>query len=332
MSEVVVGITFHPTDEVRRTILNVSPRVRLVDISKLCRDESTSGEARDELEAILAGVEVMFVAAIPQALPKRAPKLKWVQFIGTGVDRFERAGLFHQPFAITNVTGTNALAIAEHCFMFMLNFVKRTKVALDSQSRHDYNRAHLRPDFLEGKTLGVLGLGQIGLETARLGKAFRMKVLGLRRNVRDHQHNVGDLDELYPPSMLHVLLERSDFVVVALPLTPETVHVLGAPEFKAMKASSYVINVGRGPQIDEATLVDALKKGEIAGAGLDVFEDEPLPESSELWDMENVLMTPHVAGDLIDNRERATRFFADNLSRYLDGGSLQNVIDPNRGY
>ena len=331
MSDVVVGMTFHPNDEVRRIILKVSPRVRLVDISRLCREEASSEEARAKLDEALADIEVLFMGATPESLPERAPKLKWVQFLGTGVDRLERAGLFNQSFVVTNVTGTNALAIAEHCFMFMLNFVKRTKPTLANQAKHAYDRS-LRPDFLEGKTLGVLGLGAIGLETARLGKAFRMKVLGMRRSVREHQHNVGDLDDLYPTSMLHVLLERSDFVVDALPLTAETAHILGAPEFKVMKRTAYVINVGRGPQIDEAALVEALKQGEIAGAGLDVFEQEPLPADSELWDMENVLISPHVSGDLIDNRERAARFFADNLSRYIEGGSLQNVIDPNRGY
>ena len=331
MSDVVVGMTFHPNDEVRRIILKVSPRVRLVDISRLCREEASSEEARAKLDEALADIEVLFMGATPESLPERAPKLKWVQFLGTGVDRLGRAGLFNQSFVVTNVTGTNALAIAEHCFMFILNFVKRTKPTLANQAKHAYDRS-LRPDFLEGKTLGVLGLGAIGLETARLGKAFRMKVLGMRRSVREHQHNVGDLDDLYPPSMLHVLLERSDFVVDALPLTAETTHILGAPEFKVMKRTAYVINVGRGPQIDEAALVEALKQGEIAGAGLDVFEEEPLPEDSELWDMENVLISPHVSGDLIDNRERATRFFADNLSRYIEGGSLQNVIDPSRGY
>lgn len=331
MSDVVVGMTFHPNDEVRRIILKVSPRVRLVDISRLCREEAASEEARAKLDEALADIEVLFMGATPQSLPERAPKLKWVQFLGTGVDRLGRAGLFNQPFVVTNVTGTNALAIAEHCFMFMLNFVKRTKPTLANQARHAYDRS-LRPDFLEGKTLGVLGLGAIGLETARLGKAFRMKVLGMRRSVREHQHNVGDLDDLYPTSMLHVLLERSDFVVDALPLTAETTHILGAPEFKVMKRTAYVINVGRGPQIDEAALVEALKRGEIAGAGLDVFEEEPLPADSDLWEMENVLISPHVSGDLIDNRERAARFFADNLSRYIEGGSLQNVIDPSRGY
>ena len=331
MSDVVVGMTFHPNDEVRRIILKVSPHLRLLDLSRLCREEASSEQARAALDDALAEVEVLFMGATPRSLAERAPKLKWVQFLGTGVDRLERVGLFNQSFVVTNVTGTNALPIAEHCFMFMLNFVKRTKPTLANQQRHDYDRS-LRPDFLEGKTLGVLGLGGIGLETARLGKAFRMKVLGMRRSIREHQHNVGDIDDLYPPSMLHVLLERSDFVVDALPLTAETTHILGAPEFKAMKRTAYVINVGRGAQIDEAALTEALKRGEIAGAGLDVFEQEPLPADSELWDMENVLISPHVSGDLIDNRERAARFFADNLSRYLEGGSLQNVIDPKRGY
>ncbi|MEE9284204.1 MAG: D-2-hydroxyacid dehydrogenase, partial [Dehalococcoidia bacterium] len=296
------------------------------------RDEATSAEARARVDDLLREAEVLYVARVPANLPQRGPRLKWVQFVGTGIDSLVAAGALSGPYTVTNVTGTNALPIAEHCFLFMLMFVKRARAFLAQQQEHAYQRDAVRPDFIEGKTLGVLGLGGIGLEVARLGKGFRMRVLGTRRSAQARQRDVGDVDELYPPAELHDLLAQCDFVVMALPLTDETRGAFGEAELRAMKSSAYLINVGRGKLIDEAALVRALQDGQIAGAGLDVFATEPLPPDSPLWEMPNVIMTPHVAGDLIDNRLRATRFFCENLRRYLAGEPLRNVIDLARGY
>ena len=332
MDQVKVALTFPAEQPLKDMIAQVSPRVHLVDISPWLRDEATSPEAKARVDELLSDVEVVYVARVPADLSQRAPKLRWVQFVGTGIDSLVAAGVLGGPFTLTNVTGTNALPIAEHCFLFMLMFVKRMQACLDLQRDHAYKREPVRPDFIEGKTLGVLGLGGIGLEVARLGKAFHMRVLGTRRTITTRQHDVGDVDELYPPGELHELLAQCDFVVVALPLTDETRGAFGEAELRAMKPSSHLINVGRGKLIDEAALVRALQNGEIAGAGLDVFATEPLPPDSPLWDMSNVIMTPHVAGDITDNRDRATRFFCDNLRRYLAGEPLHNVVDPARGY
>ena len=332
MDQLHVGTTVADDRGLYQWINDVSPRIELVDISSLLRAERDSESARAQMSETLANIEVLFMAGAPRELSQRAPKLKWIQWIGTGVDRMAQYGLLGQAFTVTNAAGTNALPIAEHCLHFMLMFVKRAAISVDQQKRHSYERTSVRPDFLEGKTVGVLGQGAIGRETARLCKAFRMRVLATRRSATVRATGTGDVDEMYPPSQLHDLLRECDFVVDALPLTPETTHIIGAAELAAMKSTAYLINVGRGKQIDEVALVQALRDGTIAGAGLDVFETEPLPEDSPLWDMPSVHLTPHVAGDLIDNRLRATRFFCANLKRYLAGEPLENVVDPKLGY
>ena len=332
MERVTVGIGIAANPEILSTLEALAPRVELVHLAGLIRDEIKAAKPSPELDEALGRIEVIFCGAPPADLEQRAPRLNWLQFVGTGVDRLARAGVLGSRITVTNVTGTNALPIAEHCFLFMLMFMKRARAALANQRAHAYDRPPVRPDVLEGKTLGVLGLGAIGLETARLGKAFRMRVLATRRSARERAEAAGDVDVLYPPTELRQLLAECDFAVCALPLTPETEGIIGWPELQAMKPTAYFVNVGRGRQVNEAALVRALREGEIAGAGLDVFATEPLPESSELWGLDNVIITPHVAGDLLDNRERATRFFRANLERYLDGEPLHNVIDPQKGY
>jgi phosphoglycerate dehydrogenase-like enzyme len=332
MSQLHVGISFPPEPGILEMIAGVSPRLRVTDLSPWLRDEDKSPEARAKVDAILRDLEVLFIARIPSNLLQRAPKLRWCQWVGTGIDRLSEAGLVGSRVTLTNVTGTNALPIAEHCFLFMLMFAKKETLALAQQKARDYRREAVRPDFLEGKTLGVLGLGGIGSEVARLGKAFHMRVLGLRRSATRRQENTDGVDVLYPMGELHALLGECDHVVVALPLTEETRHLMGEREFRAMKRTAYLVNVGRGPILDEPALIRALKDGAIAGAGLDVFDTEPLPRESELWGLPNALISPHVSGDLIDNRLRATRFFCENLKRYLAGQPLRNIVDPAKGY
>ncbi len=326
-----VGLGFPVAEQTTDLLAGISPRVRLIPLGDLIAQESQSPEAASKLDESLRDVEVMFIGRPPRDVLDRAPMLRWVQFIGTGVDSLVDAGLVSSRVTVTKVTGTNALPIAEHCFMFMAMFVKRMALCMENQRRHGYERDATRPDVLEGKTLGVMGLGEIGLETARLGKAYRMRVLAMHRSA-GQRPPPEQVDESYPPDRLREMLPLCDFVVDALPLTRDTVRTIGPEELGAMKPTAYLVNVGRGKLIDEPALVRALERGEIAGAGLDVFETEPLPESSPLWDMPNVLITPHVSGDLIDNRIRAGRFFADNLRRYVAGEPLINVVDSELQY
>jgi phosphoglycerate dehydrogenase-like enzyme len=175
-------------------------------------------------------------------------------------------------------------------------------------------------------------MGAIGSRVAELAHAFGMRVLAIRRSVDARQPGEGAVSELLPPSELGHLLEQSDYVVLAVPLTPESTKMIGEAELRAMKPSGVLINIARGSVIDEPVLIRALKERWIAGAALDVFEREPLPSESELWGLDNVLLTPHISGGTPRYMERAVELFCENLRRYLAGEPLRNVVDVARGY
>ena len=185
--------------------------------------------------------------------------------------------------------------------------------------------------MLRGKTVGIVGLGAIGREVARLSAAFGMKVLATRRSTR-RVARARNVDLMLPREQLERLLAESDYVVIALPYTRDTERMFGEAELRAMKPTAYLMNIGRGGIIDEEVLVRALAENWIAGAGLDVFATEPLPESSALWDLPNVLFSPHVSGSMEDYNLQATELFCRNLERFLAGGRLFNVVGKRRGY
>jgi len=175
-------------------------------------------------------------------------------------------------------------------------------------------------------------MGAIGSRVAALAHAFGMEVLAIRRSAGSRHKGDGHVSEFMPPSELPYLLGESDYVVVAVPLTDESRHMIGEQELRSMKPTAVIVNIARGAVIDEPALVRALKEGWIAGAALDVFEQEPLPEDSDLWKLPNVLLTPHVSGGTPRYMERAVDLFCDNLHHYLDGLTLRNAVDPERGY
>jgi len=198
-------------------------------------------------------------------------------------------------------------------------------------------------DDIRGQTLGIIGYGSIGRETARLAAAFGMKVLALKRNPSDRADSgwcpagLGDPEgkipaRIFGPDDREAILRESDFVSVTLPLTGHTRKFIGEREFNAMKPNAYLVNIGRGEVIDERAMTAALSAKKIAGAGLDVFEHEPLESTSPLWDLENVILTPHMSGANRSYMERACELFADNLQRFATGRPLLNVVDPNLGY
>jgi phosphoglycerate dehydrogenase-like enzyme len=207
----------------------------------------------------------------------------------------------------------------------MLMFTKQGRRTLEAQREKRWER--FMPTELRDATIGIVGLGHIGSEVARLAKGFGCRVLAVdRRDVPSAADEVLDLADL--PR----LLGESDFVVLSVPFSNETRHLMGEAEFRAMKSSAVLVNICRGPVVDEAALVRALREGWIAGAGLDVFEREPLPPESELWGMDNVYISAHITGGTAHYFQRAVPIFCDNLRRYLDGQPLVNLIDPERGY
>jgi phosphoglycerate dehydrogenase-like enzyme len=258
-----------------------------------------------------------------------APHLKWIQLTSAGADRLLSSGFIEGGITVTTVSGLHATPIGEYVLCAMLMFAKGAPGFLRAQSRHEWLR--YMPKELLGATVGIVGMGHIGEEVARLAKAFGCRIIATRRSVTSPTSDE-HADELLPSSGLSRLLEASDYIVLAVPLTPETRGMIGADELRLMKPDAVLINIARGGVIDEAALVEALREHRIAGAALDVFEQEPLPADSPLWDLENVILSPHISGGTEIYNQRAVDIFADNLRRYLAGEPLRNVVDPARGY
>lgn len=294
--------------------------------------DETPAQAKAGLDALLGEAEVILSnPMVPGDILQRAPKLRWLQLTSAGVDRLLDAPVVRSPAVeVTTAAGIHAVPISEFVIGAMLAFAKGFPRALRAQEEGRWN-AYL-PDELEEKAIGILGMGAIGSRVAALAYALGMEVLAIRRSVGSRHKGEGHVSEFMPPSELPYLLGESDYVVVAVPLTAESRHMIGEQELRSMKPTAVIINVARGAVIDEPALIRALKEGWIAGAALDVFEQEPLPEDSELWKLQNVLLTPHVSGGTPRYMERAIDLFCENLHHYLDGRTLRNAVDPERGY
>lgn len=290
--------------------------------------------ARRSLLSVLGEAEVLLSSPIvPPELPQMAPKLRWLQLTSAGVDRLLESPILGSGITVTTASGIHAIPIGEYVLGAMLALAKGFPQAMAAQRERAW-RPYL-PEELHGMTVGIIGLGAIGREVARLAKAFGMRVLACRRSCQRPQERPPDapeVDLLLPPSQLQRLLAEADYLVLAVPLTPETRGLIGPRELATMKRGARLINVARGSVVDEDALLDALRSGHLAGAVLDVFRQEPLPPESGLWELPQVLLTPHISGGTPRYMERAIELFCDNLRRYLAGEPLRNVVDPQRGY
>lgn len=280
--------------------------------------------------------------------PTEAPHLKWIQLHYAGVDSVVNRPIAQQEhIQITSTSGIHATPISEYCIGMMLAFSLQFPKMWRLQGQSKWaDRPHetFRPVGLRGQVLGIVGYGSIGRELARIAHAIGMKVLATKNNLLKPQEELdyvetgtGDPnaeipERLYPPEALGSMVEVCDYVVVTVPLTEKTHHSINADILKRMKSTAVIINIARGAVIDEKALIEALQNGTIAGAGLDVFEEEPLPATSPLWAMENVLISPHVSGNNTRYGERAARVFEENLRRYINHQPLLNQFDRKRGY
>jgi phosphoglycerate dehydrogenase-like enzyme len=294
---------------------------------------------RDALrEALVAHPEADVVASFfpPADLLAITPNLKWVALPSAGADHAIRAGIV-QPDGpvVTTASGIHAVPIGEFVLSLMLMWVRHWPQIIDYQRAGAWpdaaGREQLHGRELDGATLGVIGLGAIGRHIARLGRAFGMRIIATRRSASEGTSDP-DADMLVPPNRLGDLLAAADFVVVSVPATEQTRHLIGADELRIMRRDAFLINISRGSAIDEAALVAALTDGVIGGAGLDVFKTEPLPAESPLWRLPNVIISPHVAGNTSQYSRRFTDLFLANLARYRTGEPLRNVVDLARGY
>jgi len=272
-------------------------------------------------------VDILIAGKFDAEIFQKAIKLKWVHALAAGVDRLLFPEFVDSPIMLTNSSGVHPIPISEHVLGMMLMFTRGFHQSMRSQFQKKWERP--TPSELCGKTLGIIGFGSIGERIGHLGKCCGMRVIGLKRNMK---YITTSADELFPPDKLNILLEQSDFVVCALPLTTQTTHYISLKELKKMKDTAYLINISRGKIIKEEDLIQALQTGIIQGAGLDVFEEEPLPPDNPLWDLKNVIITPHYAGSTPEYFNRAISIFYDNLQRYLKGEPLLNMVDKKRGY
>ena len=247
--------------------------------------------------------------------------LRWLHTFSAGVDSPAFQVIIDRGGLLTNSSGASAPSIAQYVIAMMLYRTKRIDEWRDQQRRREWTL--LSPGELTGQTVGIIGTGAIGGEVARLAKAFRMRTIGMRRSDKRTPH----IDEQVTPRRLPHLLKQSDFVVLACPLTKETESLIGERELRDMKPTATLINVARGRVVHEGALIRALQEGWIAGACLDVFTVEPLPESSPLWDMPNVIVTPHNSGPSPLNMGRAMTIFLDNLERFANGRKLRNLVE-----
>ena len=266
------------------------------------------------------------IAVVERAV-ERVPDLKWLHITRAGVPMSLAAILEGRPTQLTNASGVHAPGIAEYILGVTLAHLQRHQ---DLQTLNRAGEWDKRFTFRElgAATVGILGPGAIGLAAARLFKAFGARVVGLRRRPEP----LPDLDRTYTPDQLADFLPDLDVLVIAAPLTRETKQMLGAAELARLKRGVYLVNIARGAIFDEAALLDALRSGQVGGAALDVFEEEPLPSSSPFWTAPNVLVTPHMSGKTDRVNDRRFGLFAENLGRFVAREPLRNVVDVTLGY
>lgn len=334
---ITVAVGFKVSPDVIQSIEAVDPRIRTIEIPDLVQtvrfrtdDKGLGPEDVARIKSQLAEADILFGHnTVSAEFLGSATNLKWFQVINAGVERLAAEGMLDKGFAITNASGLAAIPIAEYVVCMMLMLAKEIHKSVRSQAEQKWDWRFT--DDLTGKTMGIVGMGAIGRETARLGQAFRMRVIATRRTVTEATREE-HCDEVLPYSQLDRLLAESDYLVLCVPLTPETRGMVGAAELAKMKPTSAIINIARGAVIDQEALIAALKAGTIGAAALDVTDPEPLPPESELWGMENVIITPHVSGAVKGYGHRAAEIFLANLERWVKDEPLQQLVSAERGY
>lgn len=339
MSEdIYILITLPLADELIEQISQVSDRFTVNRLPAL--------EASEVPPEVWEKAEVLYTMyTLPQ--PEQAPKLSWVHSYLAGVDKIREEEIFlKEGIQLTTSSGANASQVAEHAVMMMMALGHQLPEMMRLQRRAEWmtnKGARYVPRELRGSTVGIVGYGSIGRQVARLVHGFGAKVLATKRNVKqpeDHGYTpegMGDREgdyftRLYPPEAVRSMVSESDFVVVTVPLTSSTRGLLGRPEIDAMKPGALLVDVSRGGVVDHTALIAALTDGRLGGAALDVFPQEPLPTDHPLWELPNVIITPHVAGFSAAYNARANDLFVENLYRYVAKDPLLNPVDLSREY
>lgn len=324
MNKMKVLISFDLPRVYEQKVRNVSSSLEVVQ----------SGDKEEALH-LVEDADILFAGFFSKELFLAARRLKWIQAWGAGVDRFLFPEVVKSRVMVTNAGGVHPTPISEHVIGVMICFCRKLHLFIRNQVEKKWERYESwvsteQLEELSGKTVGIVGLGRIGTEIAEKARCLGMRVIATRRDTSRLAST--SVHRLFHPADMDQLLAESDFVVLSLPLTRETQGMIGEKQLKNMKRTGYLINASRGRIVQEDKLIEALKQGWIAGAGLDTFENEPLPESSELWGFKNVIITPHVAGLTPYYMERLTNIFCENLDRFIRKQPLMNVVDKTLGY
>jgi len=287
------------------------------------------------VDTALADAEILFTQSISAEQFVAARQLRWIHSSAAAVHQFMFPELVSSDVLLTNAREVHGLGVAEHVMALIFAIAKRIPESVRFQEKHVWGQEILWdgqacPLDIAGATIGIVGFGSIGSAVARYARAMGMKVLVVRE--RPGKTRPDFVDDELPSSKLGEMLTQADYIVLSPPLTPETRGMMGHEQFAKLKSSAYLINVGRGPLVDESVLIDALNSRKIAGAALDVFDQEPLPGDSPLWDVENLLITPHTAGMSGDLWRRHYALFSENLRRFLKDEPLLGLVDKQRGY
>jgi phosphoglycerate dehydrogenase-like enzyme len=304
----------------------------------------------EELRNAVRSAEVLFSWRVPETVPAETPRLRWIQLPSAGADHIRHLPVWKSDVIVTAAQGIHTVPMAEHTFAMLLALTRKIPEILAAQGRRDWTQHEYQPRMgeLRGKVLGIIGWGKIGDGVAHLARAFGMRVIGSRWSVivpREVPATAGEFahspwlepvdappDVVYPAAQTHEVLAQSDVVLLILPLTDETRGSFGDAEFKAMKRGAIFLSIGRGQVVDETAMLRSLRSGRLSAAALDVFSQEPLPRASPLWTASNVIISPHVGGVSDQILERGAWFFAVNLTRYLEGQELLNIVKRDQGY
>ena len=333
-----VLITVPFSEEQIAILSEVSPNLQIEN-----RVVSQPEEIPDE---VWEQVEILYTRRV---LPKpdQVPNLRWIQFHYAGVDHSLAAPILQNPDIVaTSLSGAAAPQVAEHALTQMLALGHCLPEILNLQHQGIWSHkrwAEVPPQELNFSTVGIVGYGSIGRRLAQLLQPLGATVLATKRDAmhpKDSGYSFEDIGDptgdlvsrLYPPQAFRSMFRESDYVVITVPLTAETGNMIGVREFNAMKSSAYLVDVSRGSIINQDALITALKEGMIAGAALDVFSEEPLPEDHPYWNLPNIIITPHIAGYSVRYNERAVTLFAENLDRHISKRPLHNLVDIQRGY
>jgi D-2-hydroxyacid dehydrogenase (NADP+) len=297
--------------------------------------EITQLNSYENVEQHIADVEILFGISLRPEQFMAARKLRWIHSQAAAVHQLMFPELVNSEVIITNARDVHGPVVAEQVIAMMFALAKRIPAAVRCQQKHVWgqdamSRGRSRTRELSGATVGLVGVGSIGRNVAKHASALGMRVIAVREHPEKEKPQY--VDEVLPTSKLLGLLAQSDYVVLSAPVTSETTGMIGSRQLAAMKSEAFLLNVGRGPLINEAALIEALQQHKIGGAALDVFDHEPLPPDSPLWGMEDLLVTPHTAGISEKMWERHYSLFSENLRRYLSAEPLLGLVDKHSGY